>query len=142
METTSVGAVGGQGQAEATQKSLASAIDSETFLKLLLHELQNQDPLEPMSNSQLVQQLSQIWELESNMELAGTLEAVRLSQNVAAASSMIGRLVAGLSDGGQQIAGRVDGVSISDGKPKLYVGQYIVDLEDVSDIISDESAGA
>jgi flagellar basal-body rod modification protein FlgD len=141
MATSSVGAVGGQSQSEATQKSLAGAIDSETFLELLLHELQNQDPLEPMSNSELVQQLSQIWELQSNMELAGTLESVRLSQNVAAASSMIGRLVAGMTDDGEQVAGRVDGVSISDGKPKLYVGQYMIDLENVSDIV-DESAGA
>lgn len=141
MGTTTVGAVGTQSQQYATENDVVSEINSDAFLKLLITELQNQDPLEPMSNQEILQQLGQIREIESNLQLTETLESLRLGQNIATASSTIGRLVAGLTDDGERIAGRVDGVSIVDGQPKLYVGEHIIDLENVSDIL-DESAGA
>ena len=141
MGTTTVGAVGTQSRQYTTENDVVSEINSDAFLKLLITELQNQDPLEPMSNQEILAQLGQIREIESNLQLTETLESLRLGQNIATASSTIGRLVAGLTDDGERIAGRVDGVSIVDGQPKLYVGEHIIDLENVSDIL-DESAGA
>ena len=141
METNTVGALGTQGQQYATGNDLVSEINSDAFLELLITELQNQDPLEPLSNQEIVQQLSQIREIESNLQLTDTLESVRLGQNLAMANGLIGRLVAGLTDDSEPIAGRVGGVSIVDGEPRLYVGQYTIDLDKVSEIL-DESAGA
>ena len=141
MDTTPVGAVGTQSQQYTTENDVVSEINSEAFLKLLITELQNQDPMEPMSNQEILEQLGQIREIESNLQLTETLESLSLGQNIAAANSVIGRLVAGLTDDGERIAGRVDGVSLVDGKPRLYVGEHIIDLENVSDIL-DESAGA
>jgi len=141
MDTTPVGAVGTQSQQYTTENDVVSEINSDAFLKLLITELQNQDPLEPMSNQEILEQLGQIREIESNLQLTETLESLRLGQNIATANSMIGRLVAGLTDDGEQIAGHVDGVSLVDGKPRLYIGEHIIDLENVSDIL-DESAGA
>ena len=141
MDTTPVGAVGTQSQQYTTENDVVSEINSDAFLKLLITELQNQDPLEPMSNQEILEQLGQIREIESNLQLTETLESLSLGQNIAAANSVIGRLVAGLTDDGERIAGRVDGVSLVDGKPRLYVGEHIIDLENVSDIL-DESAGA
>ena len=141
MGTSTVGAVGTQSQQYTTENDVVSEINSEAFLKLLITELQNQDPMEPMSNQEILEQLGQIREIESNLQLTETLESLSLGQNIAAANSVIGRLVAGLTDDGERIAGRVDGVSFVDGKPRLYVGEHIIDLENVSDIL-DESAGA
>lgn len=141
METTAAATVGTEAQQHTAGNELVSAVDADTFLELLLTELQNQDPLEPMSNAELVKQLSQIWELQSNMELTETLESVRLGQNLGAANGMLGRLVAGLNEDSESIVGRVDGVSIADGKAKLYVGESMIDLENVSDVFVDP-AGA
>ncbi|HUT91640.1 MAG TPA: flagellar hook capping FlgD N-terminal domain-containing protein [Thermoguttaceae bacterium] len=141
MGTTTVGAVGTQSQRDTTKNDVVSEINSDAFLKLLITELQNQDPMEPMSNQEILQQLGQIREIESNLQLTETLESLSLGQNIATANSMIGRLVAGLTDEAEQVAGRVDGVSIVDGQPKLYVGEHIIDLKNVSDIL-DESASA
>lgn len=141
MGTTTVGAVGTQSRQYTTENDVVSEINSDAFLKLLITELQNQDPLEPMSNQEILAQLGQIREIESNLQLTETLESLSLGQNIATANSMIGRLVAGLTDEAEQVAGRVDGVSIVDGQPKLYVGEHIIDLKNVSDIL-DESASA
>ena len=147
MPTTPVGTVAAQSQGSMTTSGLASALDADMFLQLLMTELQSQDPLEPMSNSEICQQLSQIWELQSNMELADTLQSITLGQNIAAANGMIGRLIVGLTDEAGEIAGYVDSVSVVDGQAKLNVGQYAIDLKNVSLIldessIQDESAGA
>ena len=139
METTSVGTASTQSQGYTTTSDVARALNADMFLELLLTEIQNQDPLEPMSNSELCQQLGQIWQLQSNMELSETLQSVSLGQNLTAANSMIGRVILGLTDEGEQIAGYVDSVSIEDGQAKLNVGEYSIDLENVS-VILDQSS--
>ena len=147
MATTSVGTVGAQGQGSMTTSGLTSALDADMFLELLITELQSQDPLEPMSNSEICQQLGQIWELQSNMELTDTLQSITLGQNIAAANSMIGRLIVGLTDDAGEISGYVDSVSVVDGQTKLNIGEHAIDLKDISLILDesssqDESAGA
>ncbi len=42
-------------------------IGNDVFLKLLLAELKNQDPLSPMDNHQLVEQIAQLRAVEANM---------------------------------------------------------------------------
>ena len=139
METTSVGTATTQSQKYTTTSDVASALNADMFLKLLLTEIQNQDPLEPMSNSEICQQLGQIWQLQSSMELSETLQSVNLGQNLTTANSMIGRVILGLTDEGEQVAGYVDSVSVEDGQAKLNIGDYSIDLENVS-VILDQSS--
>ena len=54
-------------------------LDLDVFLEIMLEELQNQDPLDPMDNGELLDQLSQIRELSSNDTLTETLEAIELA---------------------------------------------------------------
>jgi flagellar basal-body rod modification protein FlgD len=125
-----------------TTADLAGSLDADMFLDLLITELQSQDPLEPMTNSEIVQQLSQIWELQSNMDLADTLRSITLGQNIAAANSMIGRLIVGQNDQAEEIAGYVDSVTVADGQAKLNVGEHAVALGDVSLILDEASVQA
>jgi flagellar basal-body rod modification protein FlgD len=105
-------------QAARTENSLNS-MDLDTFLKLMLAELQNQDPLEPMDNEQLLSQISQIREVGATDQLTKTLDSVLLGQNIASATNLIGASVTALSDDAQPVSGVVDRVSIDDGAPKL-----------------------
>jgi flagellar basal-body rod modification protein FlgD len=139
MPSATVGIVGTQGQQNPTGHDAMRDVDMDEFLKLLITELQNQDPLDPMENYEILQQLSQIREIESNTRLTETLEAVRLGQSLTTASSMIGRLIVALTDDAEQVRGRVDRVSIVDGEPKLNLGDHVVDMKNVSEIL-DESA--
>lgn len=135
MVTPSVGIQGQQGQQAPGGKDRFEAMGTESFLKLMIAELQNQDPTSPMSNSELLQQVSQIREIQSNVKMSETLEAVTLSQNLASAANLIGKTVKGLDDSAAEVSGRVDRVSIVDGVPKLYVGQSAVGLKNISEIL-------
>ena len=72
-------------------------------------------------------------------QLTDTLESVLLGQNLATASSMIGRLIVALTDDAGKITGRVDRVSIVDGEPKLNVGEHTIDLRNVSQILAESA---
>jgi flagellar basal-body rod modification protein FlgD len=127
------GVNGQQGQQSETVDRLRD-VDLDVFLKLLIAELQNQDPMNPMDNHQILQQVSQIREIESNSRLTDTLEAVLLGQNMTTASGLIGRMVEGLTDDGTRVSGRVDRVSVADGKPMLHIGQQSISLSNVGEI--------
>src|SRR3954462_4646515 len=96
-------------------------LDLGSFLTLMIKELQNQDPLNPMDNSQMLTQLSEIRQVGSTDKLTSTLNSVLLGQNISSATNLIGANVTALSDDKQQVSGVVDKVSITDGVPKLHV---------------------
>lgn len=134
------GVSGQQGQQSETVDRMRE-VDLDVFMKMLIAELQHQDPMNPMDNQQILQQISQIREIESNSRLTETLESVMLGQNVATASGLIGRMVEGLTDGGDRVSGRVDRVSVTDGKPMLHIGEQSIGLSNVSEITAETADG-
>jgi flagellar basal-body rod modification protein FlgD len=110
-------------------------LDVDQFLKLIIAELQNQDPLNPMDNAQMIQQFGEIRAIASTDKLSTTLDGVQLGQALASASSLMGRTINGLSDSNTQVDGVVDRVTVVDGVPKLHVGTNIVDLKNVRAIV-------
>jgi flagellar basal-body rod modification protein FlgD len=48
-----------------------------TFLKLLVAQLQNQDPLQPQDGTQFVSQLAQFSGLEQNLAMRSDLDAIK-----------------------------------------------------------------
>jgi len=121
---TQISSLGGLPPASGDQRDTASAMNDlniDDFLKLMITELQNQDPLNPLDNAQMLQQISQIREVGATDRLTDTLDTVLLRQNIATATSLIGQSVEGRDDGGSQARGQVDSVAIVDGKPQLHV---------------------
>jgi flagellar basal-body rod modification protein FlgD len=99
-------------------------LDLGSFLTLMIKELQNQDPLNPMDNSQMLTQLSEIRQVGSTDKLTTTLNSVLLGQNISSATNLIGANITALSDDNQQVTGVVDKISVTDGQPKLHVASY------------------
>lgn len=69
---------------------------SDRFLKLLVTQLQNQDPMNPMDNSELTSQLAQLSTVEGISELNTSMESLLASYQSAQtlqATSMIGHYV-------------------------------------------------
>jgi len=142
MSLTSVSAAAGANSAQETGQSTANNawndVSLESFIKLLVVELQHQDPLDPMNNQEILEQMSQIREIESNQRLTDTLESVMLGQTVSTAAALLGRTVSALSDDAEWIKGEVEKISIEDGIPKLHIGSDTVDLKNVSEILPQE----
>ena len=105
------------------------------YMKLLITQLQNQNPLEPMNNDQMSMQLAQFSQLEQlenmNTRFADMLGA--LDQDYA--SDLLGKRVSfhpENDDGlGEALSGVVDEVTREGDDIRLLVGTHHVGLDDV-----------
>ena len=111
-------------------------LSMDSFLKMMIAELQNQDPMNPMDNAQMLTQISQIRSIASNDKLTTTLENVSRGQSFSTASTLIGKTVTGVNTLGNEITDTVDRVVFEDGVPKLHVGSSIVPLDNITAIKS------
>jgi len=123
--------------ASGAERDLGDAlqgVDLDAFFQLMIAELQNQDPLNPLENDQLLQQVSQIREVGATEKLTETLDSVLLGQNVTSATALIGKHVRALTSNGKNVEGVVDRVTISDGEPSLHIGTFQVPLSNVAEV--------
>jgi flagellar basal-body rod modification protein FlgD len=128
------GQVGQQTPSTVANSNAFDKMDLQQFIKLLVTELQNQDPMNPTSNSEILQQISQIKSIASNDKLSTTLASMQLQQDMTSASVLLNQTVKGLASDGTTISGKVDKVSVAGNKVQLYVGTNALDLKNVSEI--------
>ena len=106
-----------------------SDLGSEDFLRLLIMQLRSQDPLEPVDNAELLEQISSVREIELSTTLTESLRVLTGQQRFASASSLIGKYVTGPAGAdGTVERGIVAGVRFTD------AGQPILQLSNGSEI--------
>ncbi len=114
-------------------------LGKDAFLQLLVTQLQYQDPLDPVDNTQMVSQLAQFSALEQMSNLATIATTISNTQ----AFSLAGKNViieVGKSMGSENtttIGGRVDFVQIVDGKAKLSINGKLYDYADLDSVVDD-----
>lgn len=106
-------------------------LGKDEFLKLLVTQLKNQDPLEPMKNEQFVAELAQFNALEQMINLNKSFESMLSMQSLSQASSFIGANIAWVDADGAAQEGIVSSVSVIDKTPKLNVGALEVGIEQI-----------
>ncbi len=118
-----------------------NALDSEAFMKLLITQLQNQDPTEPTSNEALLTQLSQMRSLQASVELEDTIKLLSNSQSSAAtaafassSASLIGRYITATNEQGETVEGEVDRAILRDGKAYVGIGDIEVPIENITSV--------
>ena len=105
------------------------------YMMLLVTQLQNQNPLEPMSSDQMTAQLAQLSQLEHLESMDATFEKVLFTAEVNQAAGLIDKRVAYLpEDSNEAVTGQVGGVSMIDGKVIVSVGNQGVDLDRILSI--------
>jgi len=105
--------VGGSGVQQRQYSFANGELSSADFLKLMIQELVNQDPLEPMKNEDLLAQVSQIKNMETLSKLDATMTEMIFQQRLASAGAMLGTYVKGISTAGQNVSGYVIKVTAS-----------------------------
>ena len=121
---------------QSTGTDRYDSLDTKAFLQLMVAELQNQDPLEPMDSSQIIDQIASIRAIQSNDKLSNTLDATLLGQNLFTASGLIGKTISGLSSDAERVTGTVDRVEVADGVATLYIGDDAITMENITEIKS------
>lgn len=116
----------------STGKNAFSELTSEEFVKIMFTELTNQDPLKPNDSTQMLEQLSSLRSIQSDLELTNKLEAILTQNQLSTAGSLIGKYVSGLTEGGDRVIGQVVAVARSEDGPLLRLSNnYVIPFANV-----------
>jgi flagellar basal-body rod modification protein FlgD len=113
MTTTPVSTAQNTNQIKSSTKM---SLKTEDFIKMMVTQLQNQDPMDPMKNQDLLAQMSQIGQLQSTTSLQSSITSMMTQNQIGAASSLIGKVVQGMDAQKNTVQGQVNSVLVqSDG---------------------------
>jgi flagellar basal-body rod modification protein FlgD len=113
----------------------ADALGQADFLLLLTKQMQNQDPLSPLSGTDFVTQLAQFSSLQGVQQLNTSITQMLTLQQVTQGANLIGKQVAFASGGNVQAgSGKVTAIQISGGTVQMVVGNQTVPLSQLTSV--------
>jgi flagellar basal-body rod modification protein FlgD len=108
-----------------TSASQLGGLGKDDFLKILVAQLQNQDPTQPMDDTQFISQMAQFSALEQMQQLN---TAFGFSQAYALLGRSVAAQVTDENDQPVTVTGTVDGVTTIRGMPYLYINGDLVSM--------------
>lgn len=103
-----------------------SQLGEQAFLQLLIAELRNQDPNQPMDGQQMITQLAQLNQTQATIESA-------TYQQEGFASSLVGKSVTGTANG-KPLTGTVEGFTVSNNTVMLNVDNQAMNVSSVTQV--------
>ncbi|MDG4901744.1 flagellar hook assembly protein FlgD [Mesorhizobium sp. M1A.F.Ca.IN.022.07.1.1] len=77
----------------SSQQTSKTAVDYQSFLKLLIAEMKNQDPTKPMDSTEYVAQLATFSQVEQSVQTNSKLDQIMQSSALSQADALIGRSI-------------------------------------------------
>lgn len=125
--------------AASDASGIQKGMGKEAFLKLLVTQLQNQDPLKPMEDKEFTAQLAQFSSLEEMKNISKSIDGLAASQSSSVKTSavgFIGKEVRFLDPAGSDstMQGTVTSVRYESGEPYLIIGSMNVPLSSLLEV--------
>ncbi len=147
--TTAASAVGSN-SAPASSSGPNTPLGRDVFLQLLVTQLRNQDPMNPVDDKEFIAQLAQFSSLETMQTMSSSMDQMGLTVNDInatvvssirnnasfAALNLIGKQVEVVDpdDSNKTIKGTVSGVKFTDDGPVLTVGDNEITLNQIKSV--------
>lgn len=122
------------------QTDAYSGMKTDQFIKIMFTELSNQDPFKPNDSAALLEQISSIRQIQSDIDMGSKLESLVKENQLASASSLIGKLVSGVSETDDRVIGKVLSVSRTEDGPILNLDEGSrVRFDQVDELVDPEA---
>ena len=119
--------------ANPNNKTGSSVMGKDQFLKILITQLQNQDPMQPMEDKEFIAQMAQFSSVEQLMNISTQLTS--LNQSLGSASTLIGKSITWTdSKTLLPVNGVVDSIVVKSGVNYAVVGSTNIALSDVTKV--------
>jgi flagellar basal-body rod modification protein FlgD len=106
----------------SSSNQAANGMGKDTFMKLLVAQMSNQNPMEPTDDKEMIAQMTQFSTLEQITNMATESTKSATASQMSQAVNLLGRTVTYLDTDGNKQTGTVDQVSMVNGAPNLTVG--------------------
>ena len=124
--TSTTGTTGSQltptGTSGTTFSNPSDNLGENDFLKLMMDQLQNQDPLNPSDPTQYMSELASFSSLEQETQIAPSTSAASTQQASSSALGLLGHTVSYQDSNGVTQTGTVSKVDFTSSGPTLTVG--------------------
>ena len=110
-----------QSTSSSTSGTGSLTLDKDSFLKLMMVELQHQDPLQPTDPTQYINELSQMTTLEQTTNMAASEAKAATQQSTVAALQLLGHSVTYSDSSGNTQSGTVQKVQLTSTGPTLTI---------------------
>lgn len=126
-----------------TTRDTSDVLDKDDFLKILITQLQYQDPSSPLEDREFIAQMAQFSSVEQMMNIATEISLLRQSMGIS--SDLIGKSITweSLSDDGsswEMDTGVVTAITFRDGQQYAMIGETEVPLEQIVKIWQGEQS--
>jgi len=116
-----------------TRKPVQS-LDKDAFLRLLIEQLKNQDPMSPQDPNEFVAQMAQFSMLEQLTSLNQGMTQLKKSQEMMEAAALLGQQVNIMTKDGT-ISGQVEKVTLEGEDINIFVGGEGYNLADIYELL-------
>ena len=113
-------------------RQIKQTLDKDDYLKLLITQLQNQDPTSPMEDREFIAQMAQFSSLEQMTNMNTGFQNLAAVLSAGQATSMLGKSVEIIING-DLVSGKVEEITRGD-YPQVLVNGVYFDMSDVSRI--------
>ena len=114
-------------------------LGQDDFLKLLVVQMRNQDPLKPVSDTEFIAQMAQFSNLEQTKAMSSDIAQLRQSSAFTQATALMGKQVSLLSGESTFTKGIVTDLTVRDGEVSLIVNGKTYELGQVVSVNSEET---
>jgi flagellar basal-body rod modification protein FlgD len=118
-----------------TSKSSATGGSGQIdFTKLLMAQMQHQDPTSPTNPTDFVTQMAQFSSVQGITQLNQSIASLLALQGLTQGVGLIGKTVAYTSASGQKASGTVSAVAMVSGQPQLVINNVNVSMSQIQSI--------
>lgn len=128
------------GTSGTTDPNSLSGANANTFLQLLVAQLQYQDPDNPTDPTTMMSETASFEEVSQLDSMQTSLTSMAAASQVSMAASMLGQTVSGTDANGNAVTGVVSSVNLNSGNPLLTVGTSQMPLTNVTTLSQAGSA--
>jgi len=130
----------GTSSSKSTTKSSSSSSDTnDQFMSLLLAQMTNQNPLEPMNDTEMVNQMVSMNSLNELQKISKSITSLTQTNEFVSASALMDKSVTYLDSDSKTVTGTVTGVSLKNSEVYLTVDDKSVALSSISSVANKTS---
>jgi len=109
----------------------AASLESDTFMSLLLAQMKNQNPFEPMKDNEMMAQMAQMNSVQELQKIGESLKEMNQTNQLLSATSMMGKNVTFSDEAGTLYEAIIKAITQVDGEVLLTAGESTVSLADI-----------
>lgn len=107
------------------------------FLKLFMENLKHQDPMSPMDNAQMMQQMTQLGLMEGIQNMSMTINDMKeslMGSQLQQGAALLGKTVVAEGEDNQSIVGTPNAYRLNDGIVEYLINNKVVQIGQIKEV--------